>query len=186
MFDWISVSIAVITLVVTIFIPIQVMKFQRYTSLMSTYMTLDFAHAYQSVINFFYEDCECNVERIAENYRNRYISDFSQLKKSKIEKENILHYQRRLLNDYFLELEICRESSWVLKQRIRKDWTTSEAWVVKILIYMNKAIDSDEENLLFKDISCIKHDKMPKTKGMSKYLENFYNALKLESRNMQL
>lgn len=46
------------------------------------------------------------------------------------------------------------------------------------------AVDNDAE--LFKDISSIKHDKMPKTKGLSKYLENFYNALKSESRDMQI
>lgn len=57
MSDWISVVIAFITLIVTISIPIQIMKFQRYTGLMSVYMSMEFAHALQCVINFFYKDC---------------------------------------------------------------------------------------------------------------------------------
>ena len=146
---------------------------------MPTYMSFEFAHAFQSVINFFYDDCGCDVDQISKKYKERYLSDFNGDK----DINNILHYQRRYLNDYFLELEMCRESSWILRRRIRKDWTTSEAWVVKILIYMDKTVDSDPE--LFKDISCIRHKKMPRVKGLSKYLEKFYEALRKESRWMQ-
>ena len=66
MTDWISVIIAFITLIVTISIPVQIMKFQRYTGLMSTYMSFDFAHALQSIIKFFYKDCSSDIERIPE------------------------------------------------------------------------------------------------------------------------
>lgn len=180
----ITILLSITTLFCTIIIPIRIMKFQRYTNLFSTYMSMEFAHAFQSVINFFYDDCGCDVERIPEEYKKRFISDFSNLDENKIDINDVLHYQRRLLNDYFMELEMCRESSKVLRNIIRKDWTASEAWVCKILIFMNKAIDDDPE--MFKDISAIKHERMPMLKGLSEYLKNFYNALRNESRNMQL
>lgn len=181
--DCMTIGISIVTLIVTISIPIQIMKFQRYTALMSTYMSFDFAHAFQSVITFFYKDCECNVEKIPEKYKKRFNSDFDEVNNEK-DKSNILHYQRRLLNDYFLELEMCRESSWVLRRKIRKDWTTSEAYVCKILVYMNKAVDEDPE--MFMNISSIKYERMPRVKGMCEYLTRFYNALRKESRTMQL
>ena len=180
---WISVVISFVTLIVTIFIPIQIMKFQRYTGLMSTYMSFEFAHAFQSVISFFYKDCCCDVEKIAEEYKKRFNSDFDEMAK-KSEKSDILHYQRRLLNDYFVELEMCRESSWVLRQKISKDWTTSEAYVCKILVYMNKAVDEDPE--MFMNISSIKYERMPKVKGLCEYLTRFYKALCKASEKMQL
>ena len=153
------------------------MKFQRYTSLSSTYMSM------QCVIAFFHHDCGCDVEKISKKYRERFDDDFSGDWRD-IEINKTLHYQRRLLNDYFLELEMCRELSWYLRKIIRKDWTTSEAYVCKILVYMNKAVDENPE--MFMDISSIKYERMPKVKGLSEYLARFYNALRKESRNMQL
>lgn len=184
--DIIIIVISFVTLIVTFCIPIQIMKFQRYTGLMSTYMSLEFAHAYQSVINFFYDECGCNVEKIPEKYKERFYEDFKKLsnKKEKSDLTDVLHYQRRFLNDYFLELEMCRESSIFLRHRIHREWTKNEAWVTKILIYMNKVVYDDPE--MFKDISCIKRDRMPKTKGLSKYLENFYDALKSQKRDIQV
>ena len=183
MSGWISVVIAFITLIVTISIPIQIMKFQRYTGLMSTYMSFDFAHAFQSVITFFYKDCECDVEKIPEEYKKRFNSDFDEVNNEK-DKSNILHYQRRLLNDYFLELEMCRESSWVLRRKIRKDWTISEAYVCRILIFMNKAVGDNPDIMM--DISCVKNQHIPKVKGISEYLNRLYDELKNEKKWMQV
>lgn len=139
-------------------------------------------YALQCVITFFHHDCGCDVEKISKKYRERFDEDFNS--GNKIEISKTLHYQRRLLNDYFLELEMCRESSWYLRKIIRKDWTNSEAYVCKILVYMNKAVDEDPE--MFMDISSIKYERMPRVKGLSEYLARFYNALRKESRNMQL
>ena len=172
--DIVPIIIALVTLIMTIKIPIWIMQFQRYTNLASTYMSFDFAHAFQSVIEFFYKDCDCDVERIPEEYAKRYHSDFQKLKDKKIEREDVLHYQRRLLNDYFYELEVCRTSSRRLGKMIKKDWTTSEANVTKILICMNKVVS---EHYMM-DISAVKYQHIPKVKGISEYLSRFYKALK--------
>lgn len=186
MSGWISVVIAFITLIVTICIPIQIMKFQRYTNLMSTYMSMEFAHAFQSIIEFFYKNCACDVEKIPYEYEKRYKEDFEELKDKNSNKsvDSVLHYQRRLLNDYFLELEMCRESSWLLRQKIKRDWTASEAYVSRILICMNKVVDDNPDIMM--DISSIKHQYVPKVKGVSEYLNRLYNELKVEKKWMQV
>lgn len=186
MLQILSFIVAIITLVVTISIPIQIMKVQKYTNLMTTYESFEFSHAFQSVINFFYDDCDCDTSKVSEKYYERFKKDFEDLKNKdfKKDKQDILHYQRRLLNDYFLELEMCRSSSWFLKSKIRKDWTVSEAYVCKILVFMNKAVDDNPQ--IFKDISSIRHDRMPKVSGLNKYLVRFYNVLKQESPDMQV
>lgn len=183
--DIVTIILSIATLVCTIIIPVRIMKFQNYSGLMTTYESFEFAHAFQCVIDFYYIDCNCDVERISEEYKKRFESDFKSLSEDKnYDITKVLHYQRRFLNDYFLELELCRESSRYLRNIIRKDWTKSEAWVCKILVYMNKAVDDNPE--IFKDISGIKYEKMPKIKGLSQYLIRFYNELRKESDRMQM
>ena len=58
-----QVVLAMIAIICAIYIPIRIMDFQRYTNLSTTYMGFDFAHAIQSVIEFFYKDCECDEAR---------------------------------------------------------------------------------------------------------------------------
>ena len=179
-----QVVLAMIAIICAIYIPIRIMNFQRYTNLSTTYMGFDFAHAIQSVIEFFYKDCECDVDRIPEEYNKRFCSDFEKLKAKKIEKEDVLHYQRRMLTDYFYELESCRASSFRLSKMIKKDWTTSEAYVSRILICMNKAVDDNPDIMM--DISNIKHQHVPKVNGISEYLNRLYNELKNEKKWMQI
>lgn len=170
-----EIIIPIITLIATIYIPIRVMKFQRYTNLISDYMSFDFANSFNGIIDFFYQDCGKDVSNIPEKYYERYKMDFFRLSKGEISKEYVLHYQRRFLNDFFLELEMCRQSSYLLRRRILKDFTTGEAYVVKILLFMNNACDSNPD--IYKDISNIKYEHLFRTKGINKYLENLYKIL---------
>ena len=184
-----SLFVAILTLIVTVYIPMRIMKFQRYTNLIATYMSLDFAHALQSVIDFFCNDCGYDVERIPAEYKKRFDSDMKRVMRHDNNKDitgditKVLHYQRRFLNNYFLELEMCRQSSMVLRRVLRKDWTANEADIVKILIHMNEAVKNDPD--MFKDLSDIEYERMPKVKGMGEYLANFYNVMRKERRWMQ-
>ena len=178
---WVSIA----TLIVTVYIPIQIMKFQRYTNLIATYMSLDFAHALQSVIAFFCDDCGHDVERIPVEYKKRFESDMKRVMRHDDSGDitNVLHYQRRYLTCFFFELEICRRSNRTLDRIIRKDWTKSEAFVMRILICMNDAVDNDKK--IFKDISSIKRERLPRTKGINEYLRSLQEILQNESRWMQ-
>lgn len=182
--DITQIVISVIAIIFAIWIPIRVMNYQRYTNLSATYMSFDFAHAFQSVINFFYSDCECDVDKIPEEYNKRFYSDFQKLKAGEIHKDDVLHYQRRMLTDYFYELESCRASSKTLCKMIKKDWTTAEAYVSKILICMNKAVIDNPDIMM--DISPIKHQHIPKVKGISEYLDRLYSELKKGKKWMRI
>lgn len=182
--DILTAGISLAALIAAIVIPVRIMNYQRYTNLTAMYMSFDVAHAFQSVIEFFYSECDCDVDNISEKYNERFYEDFRKLKNGKIEKANVLHYQRRLLADYFYELESCRASSWRLSRIIHKDWTTSEAYVSRILIGMNKAVEDNPDIMM--DISPIKHQHIPKVKGISEYLNRLYDELKDEKKWMQV
>ena len=192
---WVSIAtliVAILTLIVTIlalivamYIPMQIMKYQQYTNLVGAYMSFEFAHAFQSVIDFFYDDCERDVERIPAEYKKRFENDMERVIRHGDSGDitNVLHYQRRYLTCFFFELEICRRSNRTLDRIIRKDWTKSEAFVMRILICMNDAVDNDKE--IFKDISSIKRERLPRTKGINEYLRSLQGILQNESRWMQ-
>ena len=185
--DIVQIVLGILTLFVTINIPIQIMKYQRYQNLVTTYMSFEFAHAIQSVIHFFSDDCNSNVEQISFEYKKRFEKDMKSMLESRNNKSvpsDILHYQRRFLSNFFMELEMCRESSGILHRKIIKEWTSNEALIVKILIYMNETVKNSPE--MFKDISSIKYEKIPKTKGMSEYLEKFYNIMKKQPKYMRM
>lgn len=146
------------------------------------YMNSEFGFAFQRIIEFFSNECNCDVEKIPEEYMKRYQSDLDKLRKNEIDIENVLHYQRRLLSVYFYELECSRVSSWKLQKMIKKDWTTSESYVLKILICMNKVVDEQ----IKKDISIIKHQRIPKVKGISEYLYRLSKELKGGKSWMQI
>ena len=179
--DCLSLFLSLVTLIVTVNIPLRVMKFQRYTNLVARYMDFDICNALVGVVDFFHDTCGGDVSRIPEEYKKRYKRDLEM--RHSTDMSDMLHYQRRVLSAVFCELEMCRESSWAIRRRIQKDWTSSEAWIIKILIYMNAAVEADPE--LYKDIRGIRHAHLPHVKGQSAYLAQLYDGLKTADRWMQ-
>lgn len=177
-----TLIVSLVGLIIAVYIPVRIMQYQQYTNLSPVYMNSEFGHAFQSVIDFFHDDCNCDVERIPEEYIKRYNSDFEKLKNGKIQKESVLHYQRRLLSVYFCDLDNCRSSNRKLRKIIKKDWTTSESYVLKIIICMNDVVKKQ----FMKDISSIKHQYIPRVKGISEYLDRLSTELSDGKPWMQL
>lgn len=180
-FSVIGVIVAVIGVVIAVCIPVWIMHNQRYENLLQAYMANDFAEAVKGVTDFFKNDCNSDVNQIADAYKKRFEDDFKKSDKNLGVKtaSQILHYQRRLLNNFFWGLNSCAKDPF-LKHKVKNEFSRNEAYICKILIYMNTVSDSDGE--VFKDISEIKYEPMPKTKGMSSALNNIYEILKDQSR----
>ena len=140
--------------------------------------------AIKGVVDFFKNDCNSDVTQIADAYKKRFEDDFKRKSDNKSEctKEvsQILHFQRSMLNNFFWGLNSCAKSSLFLRHKIKKEFTKNEAYICKILIYMNTAVDSNPD--FFKNVSDIKYEPMPKTKGMNNSLKNVYEILKDQTR----
>ena len=86
-----------------------------------------------------------------------------------------LHYQRRLLAQFFYQLDLCANSPFIGKKRIRRDFTKGETNLVRLLFLIDRAVD--ESDVLFKDISC--DERVPyRARGMNHYLCDIYRVLK--------
>lgn len=179
----IGVFVAIISLVVAVFIPVWIMHNQRYENLLQNYLSTDFAAAIKSVVDFFKDDCNSDVNQIADAYKERFEEDFK-IKNKTLDKNkqssDILHYQRIMLNNFFWGLSSCTKQNPFLRHKLKNEFTKNEAYICKILIYMNLAVDSNPE--FFKDVSDVKYEPMPKTRGMSSALNNIYEILKDQSR----
>ena len=170
-FNLTQTILSALSLVVAWYIPIRIMRNQHYESLLQEYMSNNYGDAIQGVINFYVETCKSKVELIPLEYNKLFEQ------KDKFSK---LHNQRRLLNNFFWQLNSCAKSSFSLKRKIQKEFTKSEAYICKILIYLNNAVDENQK--IFKDISNIKYENMPQTKGINKSLKNIFVLLKNENR----
>ena len=98
--EWI---IPIATLFFTFIIPYRIAWEQQYSSLLEEYRSLDFAIALQGVIQFFTKDCAGDMDRVKAEYKNRFIKEIENTP-GKIDKENCLHFQRRLLAQFFWQL----------------------------------------------------------------------------------
>lgn len=172
-----TLIVSVATLIATIYIPIIIADNTDYNSLFQEYISFEYAKSFQSIIDFFYDECKCDVNLIAAKYKEHY-------KKGRLDN---LHLQRRYLNEFFVEMALMAERRPGIRRKIKRDYTGAEANIVKIIMYMNKAVDDDEndERLLYKPISSIKNEPWIHKKGVSGHLKFLYDILKKEGRWMK-
>lgn len=183
--DWLTLCLSFIAIVVAVFIPEKIKWEQTYSSLVAEYRSYDFAIAYQSIIEFFVEECKCNMDEVQKKYEDHYIKENHKcVGVSCNDSDKSLHFQRRYLAQFFWQLDLCSKSVFIGKHRITNDFSSSEAKMVKILYYMDMAIDSSE--ILYKDISAPDIVPSPEhSKGMNKYLSHIYKILNKSKRWMQ-
>lgn len=196
----IQAALAFIACVLAWFIPKRIMWEQTYSSLMSDYRSYDFGIALQGIVEFFVVDCKSDVKKIKVEYERRFVRDvygldldsdlhgkFSpeavreKLKERKFEgncaksPELCLHYQRRLLAQFYYQLDLCARTVFIGKRRVCRDFTTRESNIARLLYLMGMAVDGS--NVLFKDVSCDEHVSR-NAKGLNRYLADIYRMLK--------
>ena len=201
--------IAAIACALAWIIPKRIMWEQTYSSLIHDYRSYDFAVAVQGIVEFFSVECENKIENIPAKYKERFLNDIYDSKNTKINADNIhtmkdvrenvkipecdkkispescLHYQRRLLAQYFYQLDLCARSIFIGKRRVTKDFTQGEAHLIRILFLIDNAIDESE--ILKKDISCDfripRHDHI---RGMNTYLSHIYSVIRKSKPYMEV
>lgn len=180
--DVIQIILTIIALLVAIRIPYRIAWEQQYSSLLEEYRSLDFAIALQGVIQFFTKDCAGDMDRVKAEYKKRFIKEIEN-NPGKIDKENCLHFQRRLLAQFFWQLNQCAKPGRIGRKRIIGDFTKSEAKLIKILIHMGQAIEEDP--VLYKDLSSSALVKKPShLRGQNKGLSELYQILRNSKRYM--
>lgn len=139
MTDIIQCILSATSIVVAYLIPKRIMWQQKYENLLSEYRGYDYAAAVQGIVEFFTIDCKNDSNKIKDMYEKRFIkeiygNDFLKKGKSNEEilkelKEQVsltgkqtlsennktLHFQRRILAQFFCDLDICARSIFIGK-----------------------------------------------------------------------
>lgn len=179
------------------YIPEKIKWNQFYSNLISEYRSYDFAIAVQSVVEFFTIDCDSDVTNISKKYKERFMKEIYGIegegsnekiyKKKLLQKDSdkTLHFQRRLLTQFYWELDSCLKSPFIGSRHVKKDFTRGESNIIKILYFMNEAVDNDE--ILYKDI-CF-DERLPtikRAKGINKSLVHLSEELKNTKRYIEV
>ena len=177
---------AILACVLAVYIPKKISWEQMYSQLLSDYCGYDFGAAVMGVVLFFKQDCNCDVGIIKKQYEDWFNKQFAkQLRENnpnfenskadyKIPNDQNLHYQRRLLTQFYFLLDQCARSPFVGKRRVQKDFSSKEANLLKVLYYMNLAAESSD---VFMDIGV--DDRIPPNpKSINKYIKHIYGILK--------
>lgn len=161
--------------ILAFWIPKKIKWEQMYSQLLTDYCGYDFGAAVMGVVLFFHNDCNNNVDNIPDRYKERFLKDFSiENNNSSVPNDKNLHLQRRLLVQFYCQLDLCARSIFIGKRRVQKDFSSKEANLLKILYFMNEAANTEP---IFMDISSderIRHDKH----GINSYISNIYSLLK--------
>ncbi|MBR7064292.1 MAG: hypothetical protein IKI31_04015, partial [Treponema sp.] len=130
------------------------------------------------IVLFFHDDCEKEIDNISQRYGEIFQIQFSKDKKTgnyfSVPNDNSLHLQRRLLVQFYVQLDLCARSFFIGKKRVQKDFTSKEANLLKILYYMNEAANKEP---IFMDISTSERIENGK-RGINSYISHIYSILK--------
>lgn len=181
-----TLLVAIATLFATIYISRKIAWESYYNELNREYRSLEFGKAMQGIILFFVNDCNKDISKIQREYELKYLQQVSRTNSMNLSAEDTLHYQRRMLAQFFVDLEKCANipSYYIGKKRVQNDYTSGTKDLVRILFFMGIAIENSL--ILFQDISC--DERVPKSqriKGQNKHLSHMYEILKESKEYME-
>lgn len=181
-----TLLVAIATLFATIYISRKIAWESYYNELNREYRSLEFGKAMQGIILFFVNDCNKDISKIQREYELKYLQQVSRTNSMNLSAEDTLHYQRRMLAQFFVDLEKCANipSYYIGKKRVQNDYTSGTKDLVRILFFMGIAIENSL--ILFQDISC--DERVPKSqriKGQNKHLSHMYEILKESKKYME-
>lgn len=173
----ITLIISIIAIIVAIKIPKKIMWFQLYTSLSAEYRSHAYAQAVKSITDFFVDECKNDLTKIKDEYSQRFDSDFQN---KELTPEKILHFQRRLLSQYYFQLDECISNCKSISNLIKTEYTSAEVNLVKILYYMNKAVNENPN--IYKNITPENKTSITDSNinNMQNHLSHIYEYLKKE------
>ncbi len=163
-------------------IPTRIMWHQTYSDLIKEYRSYDFGVAVQGLVEFFINDCKSSIDNIKTEYEHRYLQEIGLGRIKTTQPQLCLHYQRRLLSQFFYQLDLCAKTHFIGQKQVLKDFSKNEANLVRIIYLINNAID--ESDIVKKDISCDSSLSSSKGKGLNKSLSHIYSLLKHNSTYM--
>jgi hypothetical protein len=133
----------IVAVIATFYIPRKIMVNQIYEDLVDRYNSVEMGEAIYSVFWFYKHDCECSVNKIYEEYIKRFNKEIKDKSNTEIEFSKTLHFQRRMLEQYYWHLATLRYKHKFIglsqKKLTREFLTSSEVNLLALIYYMTPA-----------------------------------------------
>lgn len=139
--DFLSPILALIAIyfaALTFFMTKRIAFVQQWNELMAEYRTHDFGTAIKRVVDFFINDCNNEIEKVAKMYVLR-----SKSEKNLPERES-LNFQRRLVAQYYWHLYICTDKYFGGDGYLKNYFTKNEMNIIAIVYAMSVAAGNHE------------------------------------------
>jgi hypothetical protein len=141
----IQILLSVITVILSIiairaarYIPHRIMVNQRYSDMMKEYRSTEMGTAIFSIFHFYVQDCKNNSDAIAGKYKEKYDGQIKEpLEKGKeINYSGTLHFQRRLVAQFYFDLARLRYEDRLPVKHLREWFTPREVTLLAIILHM--------------------------------------------------
>jgi hypothetical protein len=137
--DAIGIVLSFFALVFALSIPRRIMVNQLYSELLQEYRGTEMGVAILAIFHFFTHDCKNDVSNIRSEYNDKYTKQICNQYFEKIDFSKTLHFQRRLLSQFYADLAMLRYEYrfFGLSKRKLKAWfTPNEVKLLGVLLYM--------------------------------------------------
>jgi hypothetical protein len=139
-----TLLVSITTLILAVYIPRKIMVDSIYADLLHEYRSPTMGAAVLAVFNFYIHDCKNSINLIEKEYKNRYENEIAKKleKKEEIDYATTLHFQRRLIAQYYWDMaELRYEYKFprLSQKKLKRFFTPSETELLSIVLYMGKA-----------------------------------------------
>jgi hypothetical protein len=178
----IPTGISLVTLIVAFLIPNKVMVNQIFAGLIASYRNPEMGAAILALFHFYKKDCNCDISKIEEKYRERYQKEVEPLLKEGkgADFSNTLHFQRRMVTQFYFNMAVLRfEHCFLTRLRLKKlkTWFTSnDIKLLSLILHMAKP--AEKVFIKIDDLSEPPRDNVP----MNKLIHKLYDEVVKEHR----
>ena len=120
---------------------------QQWNTLVTEYRSTEFGIAVKAICDFYIDDCNSDFNNIRAKYKERYVRDMKLVKYRRINMKDTLHFQRRLVSQYYWHLENyfqSKKNEREIKKIAEQYFSKKEINIIAIVYEMNNTVDKDE------------------------------------------
>ena len=134
-----------IVAILTFFTTKRIAFVQQWESFVSEYRSAEFGSAVKALCDFFIDDCDRDINKIKTKYIDRYKSETALVKSGRMQDAESLHFQRRLLAQYYWQLCSCAEQNRLFSNRwIKRYFNKNEMNIMAIVYEMGRAASKND------------------------------------------
>jgi hypothetical protein len=166
------------------YIPKKILTNQIFSDLIKEYRSAEIGVSIFEIINFYKNECNSKLENMKDKYIRIFNKEIGNYKKQKtIEHyQNTLHFHRRVLSQYYLQLGASRFSGFYFtrpsKNLLKSNFTHNDSDLIFILYKLNTEVVHHIHPHFETELEIKESKKEDSSNKLNKYLNKLYKESK--------